>query len=500
MSDAAPAPAAESAAKTVGRGVMFIGFAKVYFMLTGTVQRLLLTRIVSPADMGDFAVVNNLINIPNNTVVQGTIQAVSKPTAEDDARAGAVQRAGVRLGAGLGLLIALGLFAAATFVADRYQTPRLTTFVRIAALIPFLYAIYSVFVGSANGLRRFRTQASFDVGFSTMKTVLLLGLAFVWGVAGAFAGFVAAAAAILVIASRVMRLPAAGEPFSVRQFAGFMGAIVAYTALLNYTLNFDVHLLRLFALNAGIDPLTAAALTGNYDALRTIALLPYQALLVVTFVIFPLVSRATFAADREATRAYVSQTMRYALMLAGAMGIVLAARPSALFDTVYKPEFRVGAAALPILAAAECCLALLSVACSILNASGRAVVSLAIMGATAVVMSAGIAIFVPRAAPGAPMLVAAATATAVATVAGLVAAMIVLRTRLGGMPPVATMARVALALAGALLAARLIPGHGKIVGFAVIALTGLTYAAVLIVTREFGPDDRAKFAKVFRRR
>src|SRR5262249_10996728 len=155
--------------------------------------------------------------------------------------------------------------------------------------------------------------------------------------------------------------------------------------------------------------------TGNYDALRTIALLPYQALLVVTFVIFPLVSRATFAADREATRAYVSQTMRYALMLAGAMGIVLAARPAAVF-TVYKPEFRVGEAALPILAAAECCLAILSVACSILNAAGRAVASMAIMATTAVLMSAGIAIFVPRAAAGAPMLVAAASATAVATI------------------------------------------------------------------------------------
>jgi O-antigen/teichoic acid export membrane protein len=499
MSDDAPAPAQESAAKTVGRGVMFIGFAKVYFMLTGTVQRVLITRIFTPADMGDFAVVNNLLNIPNNTVVQGTIQAVSKPTAEDDARAGAVQRAGLRLGVGLGLLIALALFGAASFVAHKYQTPRLTKFVRIAALIPLLYAVYSVFIGSANGLRRFRTQAGFDVTFSTMKTILLLGVALVWGVAGAFAGFVAAAAVIMVIASRVMRLPAGGERFSVRGLAGFMGPVVVYTALLNCVLNFDVHLLRLFALKAGADPLSAAALTGNYDALRTIALLPYQALLVVTFVIFPLVSRATFAADREATRAYVSQTMRYALILAGAMGIVLAARPSALFDTVYTSGFRLGAAALPILAAAECCLALLSVACSILNASGRAVASLAIMGVTAALMSGGIAIFVPSASVGAPMLVAAATATAVATAAGLVVALVVLRTRLGGMPPVATVARVGLALAGALLAARLVPGHGKIVGFAVMALTGITYVAVLVVTREFGPEDRAKFAKVFRR-
>jgi O-antigen/teichoic acid export membrane protein len=333
-----------------------------------------------------------------------------------------------------------------------------------------------------------------------MKTILLVALAYIWSVTGAFVGFVAAAAAILVIASRMMRLPATGEPFPMRRIASFMGAVVVYTALLNLALNSDLLLLRRFALSApGVDELTAATVAGNYEALRTFAILPYQALLVVTFVIFPLVSRATFAADREATRAYVSQTMRYALILAGLMGIVLAARPSALFGTVYKPELRAGAAALPILAAGQCCLALLSVACSILNASGRTRAPLLLMILTLGIGAGGIAVFVPHAAAGTPMLITAASATAVATATGLVVALVVLRTQLGGMPPLATMARVALALAGAVVAARLVPGYGKLVGFAVMALVGIAYLTILIVAREFGPEDKAKFAKVFKR-
>jgi O-antigen/teichoic acid export membrane protein len=501
MSEAARKEAAESAAKTVGRGVMFIGFAKVFFLVSGSIQRILLAAIVPrAADLGDFGTINSFLNIPNNTVVQGTIQGVSKLTAEDDARAGAVQRAGLRLGVGLGLLIAVLLFLGAPVIADLYKTPRLSLYFRIAAVIPLAYAVYAVFVGSANGLRRFGTQSGFDVTFSTMKTILLLGLAVVWGVGGAFAGFAAAALAIVIIASRVMRLSVGGEPFPMRRIAGFMGTVVVYTAVLNYTLNSDTLLLRLFALSApGIDATGAATVAGIYEALRTFALLPYQALLVVTFVIFPLVSRATFAADRDATRAYVSQTMRYALILAGIMGVVLAARPSALFGTIYKAEYQPGAAALPILATGHCCLALLSVACAILNAAGRAGTSLVLMIVTAAIVSAGIAIFVPRAAPGTPMLVTTATAIAVATATGLVGALIVLRARLGGMPPLATVARVAAALAGAVIAARLVPGHGKLVGFAVMALAAVTYATVLIVTREFGPEDRAKFARVLRR-
>ena len=73
--------------------------------------------------------------------------------------------------------------------------------------IPFLYSLYSVFIGSANGLRRFHVQAGFDISFSTIKTVLLLGGAAVLGVAGALGGFVAAAAVILVAAAVVIGWP-----------------------------------------------------------------------------------------------------------------------------------------------------------------------------------------------------------------------------------------------------------------------------------------------------
>ena len=93
---------------------------------------------------------------------------------------------------------------------------------------------------------------------------------------------------------------------------------------------------------------------------------------MVTFVIFPLVSRATFAEDREATRVYVTQTLRYALILVAAMGIVLAARPAALLGRhLHGRAYVAGAPAMPILVGGECCLALLAVACAILNAAGR---------------------------------------------------------------------------------------------------------------------------------
>ena len=122
------------------------------------------------------------------------------------------------------------------------------------------------------------------------------------------------------------------------------------------------------------------------------------------------------------------------------------------------------------------------------------------MTVTLAIGAAGIAIFVPAAAPGTPMLIAAATRDrgrdGDRSRGGAGRAADAARRHAAARPP---WRGSALALAAAVVAARLVPGHGKLVGFAVMALVGIAYVAVLVVTREFGPEDRAKFAKVFKR-
>lgn len=494
-----PAP---DRAVEAGRGALFIGFAKAFFMVAGFLQRVLLARVVSPAEYGAFSVVNNAISTVNNTMVQGTIQSVSKFTAEDDARAGAVQRAGRTMQLVLGLVVAGGFVLAAPVVATFVKAPQHVNLFRLVALIPLLYALYSVYVGTANGLRKFRLQASFDVGFSSAKTVLLLGGAVIGrmlghSVTGAFAGFIAAALLILLVAARTIGLPRGGQAFSAGRLFAFMGGVVVYTLLINLALNYDLLLLRRFAGEA-VPGAAADALAGAYEAVRNLALLPYQALLVVTFVIFPLVSRATFAEDREATRAYVRQTLRYALILGTALAVVLAARPAALLGILYPKAYGVGAEALPILAGGIVALALLSIAGSIVTASGRPDVSIMLVGLTLVVGTGAAFAIVPGATPGPNMLAAAAAATALGMLAGVAVALLYLWRRFAAWPPVLSVARVASAAAVAIVLGRLVPGSGKIVGLAGAILAGLVFAVALFVLREFGATDREKLAKILR--
>jgi O-antigen/teichoic acid export membrane protein len=440
------------------------------------------------------------VSVLNNATVQGTINSVSKFTSEDDSRADAVKQAGLKLQVIVGGLLALGFFVAAPLFASYYKHPEFTPLFRIVALIPLLYSIYSVFVGSANGLRRFRAQASFDISFSTTKTVLLAVGALVAGVAGSLTGWVLTALLVLVLSAVVMRLPRRGsQPFPMGRLLTFMGGIVLYTLLINLALNLDILLLRRFAA-LGAVATQASALSGQYQGMRTFALLPYQLCLVITFVIFPMVSRSTFEQDREATRMYVNQTLRYAIILAAAVATVLVARPAGLLTLVYPAAFRDGAPALPVLVGGIVCLSLMGVSGSIINASGRLQAAILLTALTVVSGTVASFVLVPGQPPGPAMLTAAAAATSFGMAVGMVAALVYLKRRFGGVAPLATLVRVSVSVSVAVGVARLIPGEGKLVTLMTLPLAGVVFLVVLILIREFGPDDRAKFARILGRR
>jgi O-antigen/teichoic acid export membrane protein len=345
-----------------------------------------------------------------------------------------------------GLLVAGVFVLAAPIIARFVKAPEHVSLFRLAAAIPLVYAFYAVYVGTANGLRKFHLQAGFDVGFSTAKTILLLAGAVVGrmlghSVAGAFVGFIAAALIILLVAGRTIGMRAGQQTFPAPRLVTFMGGVVAVHVAHQSGAQLRSAPAPAFR-RRGRARSPADALAGAYEAVRNLALLPYQALLVVTFVIFPLVSRATFAADREATAAYVRQTLRYALILGVALAVTLSARPAALLAILYPKAYGVGAQALPILAAGIVALALLSIAGSIVTASGRPDIAVGLVALTLAVGSALAFAIVPGTTPGAAMLTAAALATALGMLAGLLAALVYLWRRFAALPPLLSVLRV----------------------------------------------------------
>ena len=509
--------------ENAGRGVLFIAAAKVYFMVAGAAIEFAVPWLMGRFAYGAYGVVAQWVSFFNNMIVTGTIQSVSRYTTADPARADEVKAAGVRMHLVIGLPLAILLAAGAPVVASLMHDPGKAGLIALSMAIIALYAFYTVFVGSANGTRAFHKQAALDATFATLRAGGIVGAAALgFGVWGAIGAWVGAAAAILVIAAIAIGPPkslGAGKEL-VKPMATFLGGVALYLLIMNFIMSVDQLLLKrlstewfhahpewLLAHGATQDTLAAAASTqadgqvGYYRAVQSLARLPYQLMIAVTFVIFPLVSRATFENDHEKTKSYIRTTLRYSLIFAGLMGAVLASNSTAVLDVPFPLDYAVeGGDALALLALGNVGFAVFTIAGTILNSAGRTLDAVLVAAGTLAVLVAGLWLGIPASHPGREMLTVSAATTTAAMILGAAASGVLLWRRFGAFMPLATVARVVLATAAAFGVGRLVGTRGTLFTIAGAALAALVFVAALVVTRELGRSDLQIVGRVLRRK
>lgn len=516
-----------------GRGVLYIAFAKFYFMFVGLVVQVRLPAILSHAAWGSYSFVNSLVSPVNNVLVTGTIQAVSKFAAAEPEKARRVQHAGFRMHVRLGLVVALLFIAAAPLVSWAFLDMSKTVPLMIAGLIIGGNAFYAVFVGTANGLHQFHKQAGLDITFATLRSAGLIGMAMAGlGVVGVVSGWAAAVGAIVMIAATWIGLPGrdgtlAGEKLPVRPMIQFFIGVAIYLALFNALMFVDTWLIKRLTTEyyAGhADSLKAAVAqvvpwapgasgyhpnpsvladvqVGYYAAVQNLARLSYQAIIAATFVVFPLVSRSTFTDDRETTKRYIAVTMRYSLIFAMAIAVVMAANPVDVLGLVYAPDYaQKGGMALTLLALGNVAFSVFAIAGTILNGAGMSRMAIIIAGLTLALAAVGNFIAIPMAVDDGRVLETAAAVTGSAMLIGAIAGGVILRRELGAFVPAISIGRIAIATATALAVGRVLPLHGKLMTLAEAVVVGVTFLVVLVATRELGRRDLEAIKAVRKKR
>lgn len=522
-------PKAAPTATSAGRGVLYIAFAKLYFMVAGALIEFRLPVILSRAMYGAYGVVSSLVSPVNNVMVTGSIQAVSRFTAQKPETARMVEAAGLRMHLWVGLPTAIVFIAGAPVVGWAMGDTAKIGPLMLAGVIVATYAFYAVLVGTANGLRQFNRQAGLDITSATLRAIGILGLTTVGlGVYGAYGGWVAAAGLVLLIATVVIGLPgreARGPEAQalVKPMARYFARVAVYLILLNLIMFVDQILLKVLTANwyrehaetlrASVDAalpdarrIAGFAIDPNalsdvqvayYRAVQNLARLSYQAILAATFVIFPLVSKSTFDDDRDTTRRYIHVTMRYSLIFATAIAVVMAANPQPLLDVPYPDDYaRLGAPALAALALGNVAFSLFAIAGTILNGAGFTRDAIIAAGVTLIVAVIGNLIAIPMCEPGANLLLVAASVTGVAMIIGAAVAGAFLHKRLGAFLPIATLGRVGVAVAAAIGVGRVIPFTSPLMTLVEAAVVGVTFLAVLVATRELGKADLRSIAQV----
>ncbi len=503
-------PEAETAA-VVGRGGLAITFAKAYFILQGLVQQVLLPRVLGLDGYGALSSVLSASSITYNPIVTTSIQGVSRAVAQTK---GAEQSATVRrtflVHAALAVVASSAFFVAAPYTAGFMRAPHIVAPLRLVSLVLLLYGLYSPLIGALNGRRRFVAQASFDILFATLRTTALVVGGYLapagQGVLGSIGGFVTVALVIAVAAIAVVGIGKRGPggPSALAHVA-FILPLLAGQVLLNLLLQADLTLLRRFAGDAaqaaGLPALAADPLVGAYRATQLYSFLPYQLLVSVTFVLFPLLATAHKAGDREAVARYVKAGVRIAMIVAGLLVCVTSGLSAQLLRLVYSPQVaELGARAMQTLTLGFGAFAILGVLTAVLSSIGRER-----EGATVIAVAFALVVALCFAwARGAPFGEDLLRNTALSTSAGLVlaavcAAVLVYRAA-GSVVALGSAVRVAASLAVAIFVARHLPLAGKIVTLAECAAVALIYVAGLAASRELGGDDVAIVSRIVRRR
>jgi len=490
-------------ARKAGRGGIAVLGAKVFFVVSGLVQQAILPRAIGLAGYGALARVLALGNILNNVVIASSVQAVSRTVAGSLGRERDSFRAAFRIHAPLALLLAAGFASLAPALARFEGAPHITVPLALVALVVLFYGIYAPIVGLLNGRGEFTRQAGLDIVFAVIRTAAMVGVGWLFvrqgwpGVAGATVGFVIASACIVPLAAWAafpLRAPVDGStlaPPSAGKYLSGLWPLGLAQFFTNAVMQVDITLLGHFlSARAVSDVKSADEWVGVYRACQLFAFLPYQLLLSITQILFPMLAAAKAEGDHNRVRAYVERGARLAALACGLMVAVVAAIPGSVLRFAYTAEIADrGAHALRILALGQGCFAMLAIATTVLASLGKERVSARLtLGALGSVV-AGCTVLTSRADFGEAQLIATAIGTSVALFGTLLVAASRVKKETGGFLPLKTCLRVPLALAIAAGVGSLAPTTGRLVTPVVAVGVALLYVIVLLATQELTRAD-----------
>jgi stage V sporulation protein B len=487
--------------------------AKIYFIVLGLVQQIALPRVLGLDGYGALSRILSIASITYNPITTMSIQAVSRTVVEAPAAElpGTVRKL-LRWHALFGVAVAAAFALLTPTIARLAGAGHVETPLRILSGVLLLYALYTPLIGVANGQKRFVLQAGFDVTSATLRTIGLVAGAFVArnafagdGPTGSAVGFVVAAALVLVISAIAIGIGRRGASnLPLPAYLWLAVPVLFGQVLLNLLFQADLTLLGRFAseaAQAANAPLARAdALVGAYRATQLFSFLPYQILIAITFILFPMLASAAQLNDEAAIARYVRTGMRLALIIAGAMvSVTLGLAPRLLALLFGAEAAALGGRSLGLLSLGFGAFAIFGILITVLNSLRRQVHSLLVTGFAVLVV--GTLCF--GRARGATLNEELLWLTAQATSAGLlvatVTAAVLVYQAAGALVSPWTVLRTLLALGVAALAARLLVPPGKLLTLVAAAITPCIYLVMLLVTRELGRADVEMIRRVLKR-
>ncbi len=490
--------------KAAGRGGLAVLAAKAYFIVLGLAQQIALRGVLGLDGYGALSTALSAASIAYNPITQASIQGVSRELAKTtpDERE-AVTRRLLRWPGALGLGLGIAFGALGRPLAFLLGAPHIGSALVVLGVVLAAYGLYTPMIGVLNGRRDFLKQAGFDVLATTLRTTGLVVGAFlasralggVDGPTGAALGFAGASVVVVTLATRVVGFGRPGPATLERsEYTAFLLPLLRGQIVLNLLFQADSLLLRRFASDAaeaaGLAASAADPFVGAYRGAQLFCFLPYQLLMSVTLILFPLLASAKATNDGAKVEGLVRSGLRLAFLLAGLMVSVFVARAPGLLALFMGADgSALGTRAMRILAPGLGAFALLGVITTAQNSLGAAressrgiTVAFVLVASLCFVATRGVGL-------GEVLLVRTALATTAGLIVATVFAFFQLRRLAGRILEPRALVRTLVAASAASVVGWLLPGRGFLFTLVGAAVTGAVYIAVLLGLREISRDD-----------
>jgi stage V sporulation protein B len=285
-----------------------------------------------------------------------------------------------------------------------------------------------------------------------------------------------------------------------------MWPIWLYQAFLNALMQIDLQVLKrtVTELASNGRSLEAAreianAVSGDYKAAQAFAFVPYQLILSVTFIVFPMVSKATSSGDEEGRRRYVRNAMRFSLLVLLSIATPIAGAADGVMRIAFPAAFISGASALQMLVMGMVPFSLFVITATVLSSAGRPWVAAMIAGGASVMAIALdrtliLAMGVEHA------TFATALGTSISTTTAMVVVGAIVRISYGAWIPPLSALRGLIAGGVGFVVAYYVPHQSRLTAILALAVGFFAYLAALAITGEIGKEEIASVQKIISRR
>jgi O-antigen/teichoic acid export membrane protein len=314
-------------------------------------------------------------------------------------------------------------------IARLLHEPHLTGYLRLFSLDIPLFSLAQAHRNILVGIGGFRERAFASAGrWITRLVVIVLLVRLGFSVPGAILGSIAASVAELLI-GRIYIRPGVWRPagFSVRPLWGYAVPLLLAAVALRMFDKLD--LVTLKALGA------SAEQAGNYGAAQSLSLVPGILAMSFSPLLLSTVTRMLHGGEAEEARTLGRDAMRLVLGIFPFAALVAGAAPE-IVRIIFGQQFVSAATPLALLIFGAVALMMISVASAILIGAGKPGWAVALAASLIPLALGGCLYFIPRMG-----LRGAALATTLSAFVGAVAAVLVVKSLRGVLPPLTTALR-----------------------------------------------------------